>query len=98
MTGSAFTQWALVINYFNESNEQNEKLDQDRITRVLELFLPKSHLFYIPYYISELDNFRNIDQNINTIEDIIKCDDNIFVKIPFLIIFSLKFLNKSLKM
>jgi hypothetical protein len=56
-----------------------EYITDDKILKFVELFVPKNPNINIPYKAEDLDYLKSLDSNLNTVEDINKCDENIYV-------------------
>jgi hypothetical protein len=70
-------QIAFVLTYLQ--NSVPDLLTEDNLRKMIEAFYPKSPAFVVPYRAEDLEYIKTLDANINVIEDIIKCDDNIYV-------------------
>jgi hypothetical protein len=55
-------------------------LTEDNLIKIVETFYPKSPAFVIPYRTEDLEYIKTLDANINAIEDILKSDDNTYVR------------------
>lgn len=79
--GGAFGQLALLISYLNKQTP--DFLNEDKILKVLDLYFPTAHKFFILYKAEDLEEYKTIDEDIGTIEDIIKAEDNQYVSIDY---------------
>ena len=79
LSGGPIGQMALVLNYLNK--ESPEFLTEDKIPRILDVYLEKSHNFYFLWTKEDLDKYKEINENIETIEDIIRSSDEEYKKI-----------------
>jgi hypothetical protein len=60
----------------NAEEENNEKINEDTfIDKFLELYLVKANPIYILYTNEELESYKQIDENIQNIEDILKLEN-----------------------
>lgn len=64
-------------------------MNEEKMLKMLDLFIPKCPNFNIIYKAEELEHYKALDQNgsINSIEDILKLDDNLYVIYFILICF-----------
>jgi hypothetical protein len=62
------------MSYFNKKIP--DFLNSEKFTKIFELFLPKCQNLYFLYTAEDLENIKKLDQNITTIEDISKLDEN----------------------
>ena len=79
LTGGPIGQMALILNYLDK--ESPEFLTDDKIPKIIDVYLEKSHPFFFLWNKEDLDKCKEIDENIETIEDIIKASDDEFKKI-----------------
>ena len=79
LTGGPIGQIALILNYLDK--ESPEFLTEDKIPKILDVYLEKSHPFYFLWNKEDLDKYKEINENIETIEDIIKANDEEYKKI-----------------
>lgn len=79
LTGGPIGQIALVLNYLDK--ESPEFLTDDKIPRLLDVYLEKSHPFYFLWSKDDLEKYKEINENIETIEDIIRASDDEYKKI-----------------
>ena len=70
---------ALILNYLDK--ESPEFLTDDKIPKIIDVYLEKSHPFFFLWNKEDLDKCKEINENIETIEDIIKASDDEFKKI-----------------
>ena len=79
LTGGPIGQIALILNYIDK--ESPEFLTDDKIPKIIDVYLEKSHPFFFLWNKEDLDKYKEINENIETIEDIIKANDEEFKKI-----------------
>ena len=79
LTGGPIGQIALILNYLDK--ESPEFLTDDKIPKIIDVYLEKSHPFFFLWNKEDLDKYKEINENIETIEDIIKANDEEFKKI-----------------
>ena len=79
LSGGPIGQIALILNYLEK--ESPEFLTDDKIYRLLDVYLEKSHPFYFLWNKEDLEKYKQINENIETIEDIIKAEDDEYKKI-----------------
>ena len=79
LTGGPIGQIALILNYLDK--ESPEFLTEDKIPKILDVYLEKSHPFFFLWNKEDLDKYKEINENIETIEDIIKANDDEYKKI-----------------
>ena len=79
LTGGPIGQIALTLNYLDK--ESPEFLTDDKIPKIIDVFLEKSHPFFFLWNKEDLEKYKEINENIETIEDIIKASDDEFKKI-----------------
>ena len=79
LTGGPIGQMALILNYLDK--ESPEFLTDDKIPKIIDVYLEKSHPFFFLWNKEDLDKCKEINENIETIEDIIKTSDDEFKKI-----------------
>ena len=79
LTGGPIGQMALILNYLDK--ESPEFLTDDKIPKIIDVYLEKSHPFFFLWNKEDLDKCKEINENIETIEDIIKASDDEFKKI-----------------
>ena len=73
LIGGPIGQLALILNYLDK--ESPEFLSEEKAPKILDVFLEKSHPFYFLWKKEDLEKYREINENIDTIEDIIKARD-----------------------
>jgi hypothetical protein len=83
--GGYYTQFAIVISYLNKLHE--DFINEEKLQKVLELFVPKLPHFYILYTNENLEEYKKIYPSLNEIEEIPKLDDNSYVIILLYILF-----------
>lgn len=93
--GGYYFQFAYVIYYLNK--KVPEYMTEERLTKTLELFLPKSPAVHIVYKSEDLENYRNIDTNIASIEDISKLEEKPYSEVFELVISNLLVNNEVLR-
>ena len=79
LTGGPIGQMALILNYLDK--EMPEFLTEDKIPKILEVFLEKSHPFYFLWTKEDLEKYKEINDGIDTIEDILKAGEEDYKKI-----------------
>ena len=79
LTGGPIGQIALILNYLDK--ESPEFLTDDKIPKIIDVYLEKSHPFFFLWNKEDLDKYKEINENIETIEDIMKASDDEFKKI-----------------
>ena len=78
LTGGSIGQIALILNYLDK--ESPEFLTDDKIPKIIDVYLEKSHPFFFLWTKTNLEKYKEINENIETIEDIIKVSDEEFKK------------------
>ena len=86
LTGGPIGQIALILNYLDK--ESPEFLTDDKIPKIIDVYLEKSHPFFFLWTKEDLEKYKEINENIETIEDIIKASDEEFKKITDLFLAS----------
>jgi hypothetical protein len=71
-------QIAMVVEYLQ--NIVPDILSEAKLGKILETFYHKSPPFVIPYRIEDLEYIKLLDGGVSAMEDIIKCDDTIYVR------------------
>ena len=79
LTGGPIGQMALILNYLDKMIP--EFLTEDKISKILDVFLEKSHQFYFLWSKEDLEKYKEINDNIETIEDIIKAGEEEYKQI-----------------
>ena len=79
LVGGPIGQMALILNYLDK--ESPEFLTEDKIPKILEVFLEKSHPFYFLWTKEDLEKYKEINDGIDTIEDILKAGEEDYKKI-----------------
>ena len=79
LVGGPIGQMALILNYLDK--ESPEFLTEDKIPKIIDVFLEKSHPFFFLWTKEDLEKYKGINENIETIEDIPKASDEEFKKI-----------------
>ena len=79
LVGGPIGQMALILNYLDL--ESPEFLTEDKIPKFIDVFLEKSHPFFFLWTKEDLEKYKSINENIETIEDISKANDDQFKKI-----------------
>lgn len=74
--GGSIGQMAFVLNELNKITP--EFITDDKIPKILELYLPKSHPFFFLYKPEDIEQYKAINEEIAAIEDIVKCEDEQF--------------------
>lgn len=65
------------------SMSDSEFINEEKLIKILEVYLPKCPTFNIIYKLEDLEYYKTLDPNgsIVNIEDILKLEDNLFVNI-----------------
>ena len=79
LIGGTIGQMALILNYLILENP--DFTVEDKINPILEGFLEKSPPFYFLWAKDDLEKYKAINENIETIEDIVKASDEEYKKI-----------------
>ena len=79
LVGGPIGQMALILNYLDK--ESPEFLTEDKIPKIIDVFLEKSHPYFFLWTKEDLEKYKSINENIETIEDILKANDEEFKKI-----------------
>jgi len=79
LTGGPIGQMALILNYLDKMIP--EFLTEDKVPKILDVFLEKSHPFYFLWSKEDLEKYKEINENIETIEDILKAGDEEYKQI-----------------
>ena len=79
LIGGPIGQMALILNYLDK--ESPEFLTEDKIPKIIDVFLEKSHPYFFLWTKEDLEKYKAINENIETIEDIPKASDEEFKKI-----------------
>ena len=79
LTGGAIGQMALTLNYLDKL--MPEFLTEDKVPKILDVFLEKSHQFYFLWSKEDIEKYKEINENIETIEDIIKAGEDDYKQI-----------------
>ena len=79
LTGGPIGQMALILNYLDK--ESPEFLTDDKIPKIIDVYLEKSHPFFFLWSKEDLDKYKELNENIETIEDITKASDDEYKKI-----------------
>ena len=79
VTGGPIGQIALTLNYVNKI--MPDFLTEDKIPKLIDIYLEKSHPFYLLWTKEDLETYKGLNDGIETIEDIIKADDETYNKI-----------------
>ena len=79
LVGGPIGQMALILNLLNK--ESPEFLTEDKIRKIIDVFLEKSHPFFFLWTKEDLEKYKAMNEAIETIEDISKADDEQFKKI-----------------
>ncbi len=78
LVGGPIGQMALVFEIMNKINPESEYLNEEKMDKILTSYIEKSHSFIFVYKNTDVESYKEIDENIETIEDIIKPDDHKF--------------------
>ena len=79
LTGGAIGQMALTLNYLDKL--MPEFLTEDKVPKILDVFLEKSHQFYFLWSKEDIEKYKEINDSIETIEDIIKAGEDDYKQI-----------------
>ena len=79
LVGGPIGQMALILNYLDK--EMPDFLTEDKIPKIIDVFLEKSHPFVYLWTKEDLEKYKAINENIESIEDISKADDEQYKKI-----------------
>ena len=79
LVGGPIGQMALILNYLDK--ESPEFLTEDKIPKIIDVFLEKSHPFFFLWTKDDLEKYKALNENIETIEDISKANDDQYKKI-----------------
>jgi hypothetical protein len=74
LTGGPIGQLALTLNYVDKV--MPEFLTEDKIPKIIDVFLEKSHAFYFLWTKEDLEKYKEINENIESVEDILKANDD----------------------
>lgn len=72
--GGPIGQISIFFNIINKLNP--ELLNEEKINQIIDLYIQKSHPFYFLFKAEDLEFFKTLDENIDTIEDINKVPDD----------------------
>ncbi len=79
VVGGYYGQFAIIIAYLNKIHE--DYMNEEKLAKVLEIFLPKLPHFYIVYTSQDFEDYKKIAPLLNEIEEISRLDENTFVRI-----------------
>jgi len=79
LIGGPIGQLALILNYLDK--ESPEFLTEDKIPKIIDVYLEKSHPYYFLWTKEDLEKYKGINENIESIEDITKASEEEFKKI-----------------
>ena len=79
LIGGPIGQLALILNYIDIENP--EFLIEDKIDNILEGYLEKSHPFVFLWSKDDLEKYKAINENIESIEDIVNANEEQYKKI-----------------
>ena len=79
LIGGPIGQMALILNYIDIENP--DFLIEDKLDNILEGFLEKSHPFTFLWTKEDLEKYKAINENIESIEDIVKASEEQYKKI-----------------
>ena len=79
LIGGPIGQMALILNYLDK--ESPEFLTEDKIPKIIDVFLEKSHPYYFLWTKEDLEKYKAINENIEAIEDISKASTEEYKKI-----------------
>ena len=77
--GGPIGQIALLLCELNKITP--DFITDDKVTRIMDLYLPKSHSFFFIYSQEDLEDYKAINEEIAAIEDIVKCEDDQYEKV-----------------
>ena len=81
LCGGPIGQMALMFELLNKINPESEYLEEEKMNKILTTYLEKSHSFIFVYKNEDIESYKAIDDNIETIEDIIRPDDKKFEEV-----------------
>ena len=81
LCGGPIGQMALMFELMNKINPESEYLEEEKMNKILTTYLEKSHSFIFVYKNEDIESYKAIDDNIETIEDIIRPDDKKFEEV-----------------
>ena len=79
LIGGPIGQLALILNYIDIENPEFKS--EEKLDKILDSFLEKAHGFNFLWSKDDLEKYKAINENIETIEDIIKASDEEYKKI-----------------
>lgn len=79
LSGGIIGQWALVMTFVNSINPDDPFINLDKLNKSIEIFLPKFPATVITVDAEDLEFFKSKDANIQSPDDLVKVDDNLFV-------------------
>lgn len=82
--GGPIGQIALVLNEINKITP--DFITDDKVIRIMDLYLPKSHSFYFVYSQEDLEEYKALNEEIAAIEDVVKLEDDQYVSIILVLI------------
>ena len=71
--GGPIGQMAIFFTFLSKINA--EILNEEKINKIIDLYIQKSHPFYFLYKNDDLEYFKSLDENFESIEDINKIPD-----------------------
>jgi len=71
--GGPIGQMAIFFTFLSKINA--EILNEEKINKIIDLYIQKSHPFYFLYKNEDLEYFKSLDENFESIEDINKIPD-----------------------
>ena len=81
LCGGPIGQMALMFELLNKINPESEYLEEEKMNKILTTYIEKSHSFIFVYKNEDIESYKAIDDNIETIEDIIRPDDKKFEEV-----------------
>lgn len=66
-----------MASYINKTH--HEMLNEEKLIKFLDSYIPKSTPYYIVYRNEDLEHFKTIEPSIAAIEDVLKLDDALYV-------------------
>ena len=76
LSGGVIGQISIIFELINKINP--EFLDDEKIDKILSTYMEKSHSFQFIYKNEDIESYKLIDENIETIEDIIRPNEDKF--------------------
>jgi len=70
-----------MASYLNK--RYHDFVTEEKLIKIFDALIPKSTPFYIAYRTEDLEYFKTLEPSIAAIEDILKLDEALFVKMSF---------------